>query len=369
MHICYVVGGLPFGGIETWLLELAKGMERKGHRVTVVNISGTGDLTSQYKEEGLTVICPGKSKSVLKTFRLDTPCRLRALFKRISPDIIHTSHFSANYHARLAAIKLGVPVIMHVHNTKKHRKQSRDMADALLSYATDMYISVSKAVEVEVTQKQNRAQARMEIAYNTVNHARFDVPAVNLSAIIGEKRTGPVVVAVCRLEVQKNVELMVRAFPAVLGNIPDATLLVVGDGTQAGAVLEAIEELQLEHSVILAGFRSDIPEILRAVEESRGLFVMPSEYEGFGIAAIEAMVCGLPGVISHNVPIKEVAPDALLICDTTEESFAQQVVRVLKDASLYDKMSNAARKVAEQFNYVAYCDMLEGWYKELVRGR
>jgi UDP-N-acetylglucosamine:LPS N-acetylglucosamine transferase len=102
----------------------------------IVNLSGTGVMEEEYRAAGFAPLHVGNGVASLKTSCLGTTLKLRRLMQEIRPDLIHTSHFSANYHGRLAAIGLGIPVVVHCHNIKRERKASRRLADSLLSFVT-----------------------------------------------------------------------------------------------------------------------------------------------------------------------------------------------------------------------------------------
>ena len=110
--IAFVIGGLPFGGVENWLFDIALRMKRGGaHACRIFNVSGTGVKMSEFEVAGIDVVCIGNSNAAASTHRLDTALRLRRELKRYDPDIIHPLHFRGDYFERIAAIGLGVPVI------------------------------------------------------------------------------------------------------------------------------------------------------------------------------------------------------------------------------------------------------------------
>ena len=80
----------------------------------------------------------------------------------------------------------------------------------------------------------------------------------------------------------------------------EAILLLVGDGELREEIENRIVQLELENRVILTGVRSDVPELLQAMD----VFLFPSLYEGLGIVTIEAQASGLPCLISDKVPIE-----------------------------------------------------------------
>lgn len=96
----------------------------------------------------------------------------------------------------------------------------------------------------------------------------------------------------------KNHEFMINIFQEVVTEAPDAKLLLVGDGILRPYIRECVEKKGLSDKVIFTGRRSDIPELLSAMD----VFLFPSKYEGLGISLIEAQASGLPVMASSTIP-------------------------------------------------------------------
>lgn len=368
MKIAYIVGGLPFGGVETWLLTLHKELTSRGHEPVVINISGTGIFEEEYLKAGITPHHVGNSTKVLKTTRFDTTRKLRALLKEIDPDIIHTAHFSADYHGRLASIGLGKPVVTHLRNIKIEPHFTRRLANRLLSFATDMYIGVAQAVVDQAIAPFNMARRPSRALYNAISLERLDAfPEVDLSGVL--HGDGPVLLSVCRLVKQKNMDVLIKAFAEVKASIPDAELLILGEGPRRQSLEELAESLGVAESCHLAGFRPDVAGILKAVGKRQSLFVMPSDYEGFGIAPLEAFHYGIPALISPFVPLQEVARDAAVVCGLEPQEVAQHAMSILSDRSRWEAMSSEAKAVAEELSIQNHARRLLEIYEEVLEGR
>lgn len=95
---------------------------------------------------------------------------------------------------------------------------------------------------------------------------------------------------------QKNHKFLLKLFSQL--NIPNAVLILVGDGPLRDMIKNYAKELNIQDRVILLGSRNDVNNLLQAFD----VFVMPSLWEGLGIAAIEAQASGLPTLVSSNFP-------------------------------------------------------------------
>ena len=364
MKIAYVIGGLPFGGVERWLLDLLLEYRRYPEMsFRVFNLSGTGVMASAYRETGFEVvdIVPG-SKSAINTHRFDTTLKLRKALRAFQPDLIHTMHYSANYHGRLAAIGMKVPVLTHLRNIKHERSLSRRFHDKALSYLTDAYLAVSKAVAEVIEQDHNLAKRPVKVLYNALDPARLEVEPLDLQSEFGI--AGPYVIAVGRYVRQKNFDLLLQALAVMRERGCKASLVLVGDGTDRNKLEGLCDQLGLRSQVVFTGFRPDVAAFLRAAD----IFALAPQYEGFLIAHLEAMYCGLPAVLTACVPSLEIASEAALVCEPNPEDIADKLMRLLGDKELYSKLSANARAVAETLTMEKYAAKLLRLYQAMLTG-
>ncbi len=363
MKIAYIVGGLPFGGVETWLYDLAAEYRSNGLvEARIFNLSGTGDMRGRFVEQGLDVQSVATNTHAIASHRLDTTLRLRAMLRDYAPDVIHTMHISANHHGRLAALGLGVPVVTHLHNVKREKRLHRRLSDKLLSHATTAYLAVSQAVADVLAADHNVAGRPVRVFYNAIDPKRCDMPPLDLKAAFGV--SGPVILSVGRYVRQKNLDLLIRAVRLLHDQHMPASLVLVGEGVERPRLEALRDSLGLGGHVVLTGFRQDVAAFFRAAD----VFAMPSDFEGFPIAQMEALYCGLPCVVSRHVPSLEVASDASLVCETEPGDIAAKLLAVLRDDTLRVRLSEAARRVAEPLTMPHYAMRLHSFYTELLAG-
>ena len=362
MKIAYVLGGLPFGGIERWLYELCLEWRKNGlAQARVYNLSGTGELMPEYLAAGIDVVSVGKGIPAIASHRFDTSLKLRRLLRRHQPDIIHTVHFTGNHHGRLASLGLGIPVITHLRNTKHERSWNRRFSDKALSWATTLYLAVSNAVAEVVQSDHNAAGRPVRVLYNAFNPARMDGDPLDMGAVYGLR--DPVIIAVCRLVPQKNLDLLIRAVRLLHDAGQKASLMLVGSGPEQERLRALSQELQIDAHVVFAGYQRDIGPFYKAAH----VFAMPSDFEGFLIAMLEAMYCGLPSVVSRHVPLLEIASDAALVCKRTPADIAEKLGRILKDPDLAGSLSHAAKSIAEKHTMRNYAVELFSIYQNIMK--
>lgn len=148
-------------------------------------------------------------------------------------------------------------------------------------------------------------QEKYVAIHNGIDVARFSAGAALTRSEVGVLADGPIIGTVCRLdEPVKGLRHLLHAFALLLQDpkLEGCQLLVVGDGP-ARAMLETLAmTLRISKHVVFTGMRRDVQKILPLMD----LFVLPSQYEGFGIAIVEAMATGRPIVATAVGGIPEI---------------------------------------------------------------
>ncbi|WP_457754853.1 glycosyltransferase [Thermovibrio ammonificans] len=363
MRILYVVGGLPFGGIENLLFDICRRLQELGVRFKVVNLSGTGQKLPEFIEARIPIVNLGSRLKDIKTFSLPTAVRLKRLVEEEGASVVHSMQFSGDYFSRLALLfNRGVKVVTHIHNIKREKRFERRLFNRLLSYRTDAFLSVSKAVYDYVEREHNLFKRPNYVFYNCINPERLKPrPSPELAFLKGKR----VFLCLGRLVPQKRYDVAIRALKLISGKHPDAVLAVVGEGGEMDRLKELTRSLSLEGRVFFLGYRKDVASVLSL---SYALLV-PSEYEGLSIAHLEAAYFGLPAVITPAVPSKEILSEASIVVPSEVDSFARAMDRLLSEPKLYFELSERARAVASGLTVDRYVGRLLNFYDSLLSGK
>jgi N-acetyl-alpha-D-glucosaminyl L-malate synthase BshA len=162
----------------------------------------------------------------------------------------------------------------------------------------------------------------------------------------------------------KRVGDVIRVFSKVLQNGIPAKLLLVGDGPDRQNAEDICRELNTCKDVRFLGKQEKIEEILSLAD----LFMIPSGSETFGLAALEAMSCGVP-VISSNIgglPELNVHGESGFLCELGDvDQMAEYATMIFKDKKLRDEMSAKAYKRSLEFEQDKVIDMYESYYEEI----
>ena len=157
---------------------------------------------------------------------------------------------------------------------------------------------------------------------------------------------------------------VVRIFARVRRMIP-ATLLMVGDGPDRHDAEAEARELGVGADVRFLGRLDAVAPVLAAAD----LFVLPSQTESFGLAALEAMACGAPVLAARTGGLPEVITDGvdgILEPPGSVEAMARRALNLLRDAPAHAAMRSAALQRAATFSAAAVVPQYEAFYEEIL---
>lgn len=158
------------------------------------------------------------------------------------------------------------------------------------------------------------------------------------------------IIAMGRLVPQKGFDLLVKAFAHVAPDHPEWSVMVVGEGPERQRLERLVEQHGLTARVRLCGWRDDPTTLLSEAQ----VFVLPSRYEGFPNALLEAMACGLVPVAfdcaSGPRDIVRDNVDGLLVPPRDVERLARALASLLSDAPWRQRLATSAREVTERFS-------------------
>jgi glycosyltransferase involved in cell wall biosynthesis len=213
----------------------------------------------------------------------------------------------------------------------------------------DRVIAASAAIR-EILVTDGLPASLIDVVHDGIDvDAVQKLPAVDVHAEFWLPRGAPVIAHVGALVGHKGQKHLVEAMPLVRREVPDAHLVVFGEGELRGALERQIKERRLEKHVLLAGFREDVLQLVKSAD----LFVMSSVTEGLGSAVLDAMAMGLAvvGTRAGGIPEAVVHGETgLLVPPGEPKALAASIVPLLKDAALRRQFGDAGcKRVAEHF--------------------
>jgi len=295
IRIVHILTSFDIGGAEQLVLDICRRLDRKRFDVRAIAVVRGGPLRAEFHEAGIPTDVVGKRTKI----GLEVIRHLTADLRSPTPDIVHTHLFGGDTWGRIAAFRAGVPhVISTEHNTDCDEGFVKRAVKRRLAARTECIIAVSDAVRSFSIRVNRIPRGKVIVIPNGVDCGRFR-PLEHRA----HDRTR--FIAVGRFVTQKGLDVLVDAFAVLRTTLPNASLMLVGDGPLRAALEAQIRAYHLEDRVQLLGFRRDVPELLARAD----IVVVPSRWEGFGLAALEASAAGLPVIASAVGGLREVVLD------------------------------------------------------------
>lgn len=370
MRVLHVINDLRVAGAERLVADLAPRLAASGLQVEITLLSRSpaeSHLERELADEGSVPVTYAAPEAGMRS-----PRQVRALKERMRGfDLVHVHLFPSQLwvSASVALLPSSVrPVLVTTeHNTYNSRRTSwfRPI-DTAMYQRFDRIIAISEATAEALRAWVPNCSRHIQVITNGVDLDRVArAEPAQREAVLGAGVPASVPLALCvgRMEPQKDHATLLEA----LKQVPDLHLALVGDGALRPELEAQAERLGVKDRTHFLGRRDDVPSLLKMA----GMYVQPSRWEGFGIAAVEAMAAGLP-VIFTDVPglrevIGEEAGLRTPVGDAT--SLAQRIRILMNDPSLTQRCGAAGRERAKTFGMEPFVEGHLKLYTELVEGR
>ena len=357
VRVMYVVPDLGTGGAERHVTTLLPRLDPARFTCSVVCIGAEGTLFGD-------LLAAGIPAAALRRTKRQAPAAVADLvreMRRRRPDVVLVRGYNAEMLGRLAAIIARVPHrVVWVHNcgALDDRRRVRRLTDRLLDRRTDAYFGVARAQTRYLVEDLGHPPHKIRIIHNGVDPAGYrPADEQRARALLSIDPQRPVVGIVAALRPEKDHLLLLQAARRLIGEFPDLTVLVVGDGPMRRRIEQAAAELGLADHILLVGARSDVPDILPALT----VFTLCSyTIECFPMALLEAMASGRPAVCTDVGGVGEMLADGItgyLVPPHDPAALADRLAKLLRDRQLCRRMGVAARaRVQQEFGLDASVD-------------
>lgn len=327
------------GGAQEHLFGLVSRLDPTRYDVSIVSLS-PGSAVRKMQRAGFDVLVIDEHDDAIAVGAL------AAYLAEARPDVIHNHMHRAELVGTRAAIALGEVgyrrpyVVATVHSSRIRSEEDRQMLRELTSHV-DQLIAVSSMIERKLVE-EGRTAAPVRRIYNGIDLSRYDEQEAccTLPEEYGMEPGSEIVGVVARLEPEKGHPTLLEAWPLVLRAVPDAYLLIVGEGSRREALEAQARDLRIAHRVVFTGRRDDVPAVTAALDVA----VLPSYREAQGLSILEAMALSRPVVASNVGGIPEMITDGvtgLLVPPHDADALAAGIVRLLRDHPYADTLGRA----------------------------
>ena len=345
------------GGAQVHVQNLIERLDPERFDVEVISLSD-GPAVRRIRATGATVHVVDEA---------DDSAALPAVLTLVSdrlPDVLHNHMFRAEVIGTRAALSLtelgnSKPyVVSTIHSSRIRNEEDRALLRRLTP-SMDRLIAVSRATVAKIL-AEGRTPAPVELIYNGVDLDRYNATEAccTLPEEYGFPEGSPLVGVVARLEPEKGHATLIEAWPMVLEKVPEARLLIIGEGSQRATLEAQADGLDLlgeacepdrcvgtrqarpGAKILFTGLRDDVPNVTAALDVA----VLPSYREAQGLAILEAMALRRPVVATRVGGVPEMIEDGrngLLVPSRDAEALAGAIVRLLTNHPLADMLARA----------------------------
>lgn len=302
-RVLHVIGAMDRGGAETLIMNVYRNIDRSILQFDfLVHETRECDFDSEIRALGGSIFSIDRLNGI-NIVSYIKQCRV---FFRTHHNYcaVHVHIGSSACFVIKEAKKFGLFCIAHSHNTNPSLS-FLEIGFRLFSYPTryiaDYYLACSREAGVDRFGNSVVTSNRFSVLNNGIDVKRYKFSSKSRFSMRRDLGIAPEQKAIChigRFSDEKNHEFLLKAFAKCGGGEFDGRLFLIGRGPLRNNMEQLAAELNIRDKVVFLGVRSDIPDLLMAMD----LFVFPSKWEGLGIAAIEAQASGLPCILSPALP-------------------------------------------------------------------
>lgn len=348
MRILHVITSLEIGGAQRLLVDLLP-LQASMADVTLLVYERVGnDFEKSIEQAGIKIIC-------LDEHNFHNPgviILMRKIFKDY--DLVHAHLFPTVYWASVAARGLNVKLVYTEHSTSNSRRNKWYFraVERFMYGRYDKVISISQQTHDALTLWLRQHDGRFMVINNGVNTQKFS--SVRLPIIPNS------LIMVSRFVSSKDQETVIRAMVHI---DKEATLRFVGDGENRFYCENLAKELGVSDRVYFLGSRSDVAELVA----SSYIGIQSSNWEGFGLTAVEIMACGKPIIASNVNGLQQVVEGAGEIFTLGNASeLASKVNHLLSNKEYYQAMADRCRQRAHKYDISVMSANYMKLYKSLI---
>lgn len=391
MNILWIISsGWKEGGAESYLVMLRPVLERMGHTVRILSSDARPDLphfSDVEYDAHESFLAP-----LFHTFNPSAYRTLRRELREFRPDIVHVHTLGHGSPALLLPL-LPVPTVLTVHGPEGFVKQLRAWCFPPSCFRGDMHTRQRLTLRGQVRMLYYRTVMDLLYAVGLRAVDTYIAPSSYIMRVLQAQGIHPVHIAngielfspvpfphdgdapeiayVGRLETLKGVDILLRAMPLVLRDVPGARLHICGTGSQLQALEQQTHELGIAHAVSFAGALSR-ENVARAYARASVCVVPSRAIEAFGLVGIEAMSIGRPVVASRVGGIGDWLEDGvtgIAVPPNDEAALANAIISLLTDRQMARTMGERARQRALAYSIERHAGELLAAYNATITKR
>lgn len=357
------------GGGESHVLDLISGFDRN-EIVPVAMAFTKGHMTDTLEEQG--VRC-----HIVEARRAFDPCiqqKITRIIKEEGIELIHAHGSRAASNMLWAAQRLGLPMVYTVHGWSFHQDQSKWIFK-LRAWSEKLICRQSRQV-ICVSENNRQSGIRhfglgenCRVIENGINLTRFDPGKAfkDIRKEMGIPQEEFIIGFIGRITLQKAPLDFIKSVAIAHAANPNIKGLIIGEGDMKQETDSYIRQEKLERCFYVSGFRTDVPDVLKAID----VFCLPSLWEGLSIALLEAMAMGKAVVVTPTDGTREIIKDhenGMIVPYRQPRKLAEAYQAYEKDRELIKTCGrNALRLIKERFDSRRVSQEVTHIYKNILQ--
>ena len=357
------------GGIARVVHDLSKRLIKDGHDVNVITYK-EGNVPYYENDKGVHVhrvdnymINPNNFIDWIMQLNFNMITKANELIANGEKfDVIHAHDWLVAYAAKTLKGSYNIPLVSTIHATEAGRNSG--IHDEVQRYINDTeWMLTYESSEVIVNSKfmKNDLQRLFGLPYEKINVVANGVNTTSYTGVDKDydfrrqyaSDNEKIILFMGRLVYEKGVQHLISAMPKILDNYHDAKLVIAGKGGMLDELKAQVNAMGLSEKVYFTGYLNarQVAKMYKCADIS----VFPSTYEPFGIVALEAMLAGIPTVVSDVGGLNEIVEhgvDGMKSYAGNPNSLADSILALLFDHQLCDSISKKAKiKVKNEYNW------------------
>ena len=379
VRVLHVITRLdPGGSAENTLLTVA-GLDKGRYEVHLAVGVTTGDpgpTLDKARRAGVSLFeVPDLVRAIAPLSDWRALRALRRIMRRNSYDVVHTHTSKGGIIGRLAARLEGVPRIVHTpHGHVFYGYYGASLTQLFVwlerwaAGFTDCIIALTQADLEDHLRFRIAPRERFCVIHSGIDFSMLGPGSAGRATVrrdLGIDADGVVIGTLGRLTAIKGQGDLLEAFAMVQSRVPEAWLLIVGDGEERANLEAQAGALGIAARTVFAGWRDDIADVLGAMD----VFAFPSINEGMGKALVEAMYCCLPCVATSVGGIPELIRherEGLLVPAAAPQALTAGILRLLASEAERARLGAAARNRASAYTAATMVEQIGHLYEELL---
>ncbi len=357
------------GGIARVVHDLSKRLIKDGHEVTVVTYKD-GDVPYYENDKGVEVyrvenymIQPNNFIDWILQLNFNLAAKASEIIQKKGKfDVIHAHDWLVANAAKSLKAAFDIPLVATIHATESGRNSG--IHDDTQRYINDTeWLLTYEATEVIVNSNymKGHVQGLFGLPFDKINVIPNGINTTNFNGVERDyifrrqyaMDNEKIILYVGRLVYEKGIQYLISAMPKILANYHDTKLVIAGKGGMLDELRAQADSMGLSNKVYFTGYLN--AKQVQKMYKCADVAVFPSTYEPFGIVALEAMLAGVPTVVSDIGGLNEIVDhgvNGMKSYAGNPNSIADSVLNLLYDGQLASNVSKKAKqKVKEEFNW------------------